>query len=151
MEILVEYDNGNRFAASCDGHVVTTGKGDDGESARDGMYPAQLFVAALGMCIGGYVASYCKHHDVPCEGMRIEMSRETARAPSRTTGVHAKIRLPVRPSAKDQKAILRVADQCHITNSIKLGVHVVCSLTDTGDVPPTASTLEEEGTQHREQ
>lgn len=139
MEVLVEYDNGNRFVASCDGHTVMTGKGDDDDSEKDGMFPAQLFGAALGMCIGGYVASYCKHHDVPCEGLRIEMVRETARAPSRTTRVHAKIRLPNCPAAKHREAILRVADQCHITNSIKLGMEVVCALADDESQPDGAA------------
>jgi uncharacterized OsmC-like protein len=128
MEILVAYENGARFVASCNGHQVVTGKGDDGDSSRDGMYPAQLFVASLGMCIGGYVASYCRHHSIPCDGLRVELDRDTARAPSRTTRVTAKIHLGAELSQKDAEAILRVADQCHITNSIRPSMEVVCLL-----------------------
>jgi putative redox protein len=125
MEVLVEYGNGTRFVASCDGHQVVTGKGDDGDGSRDGMWPAQLFVAALGMCIGGYVASYCQHHNIPCHDLRVELDRDTARAPSRTTRVTAKIHLGAEVSEKDAEAIVRVADQCHITNSIRQGMEVV--------------------------
>lgn len=128
MEVLVEYENGARFVASCDGHQVVTGKGDDGNSSRDGMWPAQLFVASLGMCIGGYVASYCLHRGIPCADLRVELDRETARAPSRTTRVTAKIYLGAELSPKDAEAILRVADRCHITNSIRQGMEVVCLL-----------------------
>jgi putative redox protein len=128
MEILVAHENGARFVATCDGHRVVTGKGDDGDSDRDGMWPAQLFVASLGMCIGGYVASYCKHHDIPCHDLRLELDRDTARAPSRTTCVTAKIYLGADLSEKDAEAILRVADQCHITNSIRQSMKVVCLL-----------------------
>ncbi len=128
MEVLVEYDNGTRFTATCDGYRVVTGKGDDGDSSRDGMYPAQLLVASLGMCIGGYVASYCKHHNIPCADLRIELDRDTARAPSRTTRVTAKIHLDAALSQKDAEAVLRVADQCHITNSIRQSMEVVCFL-----------------------
>jgi putative redox protein len=130
LEVLVEYDKGNRFVASCGGYQVTSGTGDDGDVGKDGMWPAQLFVASLGMCIGGYVVSYCGHHGIACEGLRVELSRETARAPSRTTRVTAKIYLGAEVSQKDAEAILRVADQCHITNSIKPGLQVVCSLGD---------------------
>jgi putative redox protein len=128
MEILVGYESGTRFVASCDGHQVVTGKGDGGNSSRDGMWPAQLFVASLGMCIGGYVASYCKHRNIPCDDLRVELDRDTARAPSRTTRVTAKIYLGAELSHKDAEAILRVADQCHITNSIRQSMEVVCFL-----------------------
>ena len=133
MEVLVEYVNGKRFVATCDGHQVVTGKGDDGDSSRDGMWPAQLFVASLGMCIGGYVASYCGHHNINCDDLRVELDRETARAPSRTTRVRAKIYLGTKVSEKDAQAILRVADKCHITNSVKESMEVVCSLADHAD------------------
>ena len=132
MEVLTEYENGTRFVASCDGHQVMTGKGDDGDSSRDGMWPAQLFVASLGMCIGGYVASYCMHHQIPCADLRIELDRDTARAPSRTTRVTAKIHLAAKLSQQDADAILRVADQCHITNSIRQSMEVVCLLANHG-------------------
>jgi uncharacterized OsmC-like protein len=133
MEVLVEYENGTRFVATCDGHQVVTGKGDDGDGGRGGMWPAQLFVASLGMCIGGYVAGYCQHHDIPCADLRIELDRDTARAPSRTTRVTAKIHLGAKVSQKDAEAILRVADQCHITNSIRQGMEVVCFLAGHAD------------------
>ena len=126
MEVLVEYENGTRFAAVCDGHKVVTGKGDDGDGGGDGMWPAQLFVASLGMCIGGYVASYCQHHNIPCADLRLDLDRKTARAPSRTTRVTARIYLGAELSDKDAKAIVRVADQCHITNSIGEGMEVAC-------------------------
>ncbi len=128
MEVLVEYNNGSRLTATCNGHKVTTGKGEDEDTAADGMWPAQLFVAALGMCIGGYVTSFCQHHGILCQDLRIELSRETARAPSRTARVHVKIHLGAKMSPKEVQAILRVADRCHITKSIDEGMDVVCSV-----------------------
>ncbi|NIN12761.1 MAG: hypothetical protein GTN78_12000, partial [Gemmatimonadales bacterium] len=55
MEVLVEHESGFRFAATSRGYTITGGKGEDGNEERDGMWPVQLFEAALGMCIGGYV------------------------------------------------------------------------------------------------
>jgi uncharacterized OsmC-like protein len=128
MESLIRYDSGTRFTATCGDYTVATGRGEDGNPERDGMYPAQLFAASVGMCIGGYVAAYCKHHDIPHEGMTISIDRETAKAPSRTTRLTAEIKLDAQLSGKDAKAILHVADRCHITNSIRESMEVVCSL-----------------------
>lgn len=128
MEVIVTYENGDRFRAVCGDHAVFTGTGDDGDASRDGMDPAQLFVASVGACIGLYVMRYCKHHDIPCGALTIELERETARAPSRTTRITARIRLGVEVSAKDAAAILRVAQECHVHNSIKQGLELATEL-----------------------
>jgi hypothetical protein len=40
MEVLVKYENGFRVSAACRGHTVTTGRGEDGNQQRDGIWPA---------------------------------------------------------------------------------------------------------------
>ena len=140
MEVLVKYDNGYRFTATCKGYTVTTGRGDDGKAERDGMWPAQLFSASIGMCIGGYVAEYCKKQGISYEDMTIELSRRVERYSSdtwtgaelsRTTRIDAKIRLGAKLSKEQQQGILQAADKCHITVSIKEGLQIVCSLMGT--------------------
>lgn len=138
MEVLVKYENGYRFAATCKGHNVTTGRGDDGNTERDGMWPAQLFVASIGMCIGGYVAEYCEEQGISCDDMVIELGRRveshsSGAKSSRTTRIDAKIRLGAKLSEEQQDGILRAADDCHITVSIKEGLQIVCTLAGTGD------------------
>ena len=141
MEILVKYDNGYRFTATCKGHIVTTGNGDDGNVERDGMWPAQLFSASIGMCIGGYVAKYCKEQGISYDDMTIELSRRIERYSSekgpsgaelsRTTRIDAKIHLGTKLSKEQQQGILEAADKCHITNSINNKMQIVCSLAET--------------------
>jgi hypothetical protein len=97
MEVIVKYENGFRFSATCKGYMVTTGRGEDGNKERDGMWPAQLFEASIGMCIGGYIAKFCKEQGIPCEDMTIELSRRieansqgttpSGAKPSRTTRI----------------------------------------------------------------
>ena len=128
MEVLVKYDNGTRFTASCDGYTVTTGHGDDGDSSRNGMWPVQLFLASLGMCIGGYVLAYCKDNGIPCDDMTLEIHRTTARLPSRTTKVDVRIHIGAELPEKQAAAVLRAADRCHITNIIEHQMEVACSL-----------------------
>ena len=40
MEVLVKYENGFRFSAICKGYTVITGRGEDEDKKRDGMWPA---------------------------------------------------------------------------------------------------------------
>jgi ribosomal protein S12 methylthiotransferase accessory factor len=130
MEVLVNYENGFRFSAMCRGYTVTTGRGEDGNDKRDGMWPAQLFSASIGMCIGGYIAEFCKEQGIPYDDMTIELSRRTQSEPSRTTRIDAKIHLGAKLSQQQRQGILEAADKCHITMSIREGMQIVCSLAD---------------------
>jgi len=140
MEILVKYDNGHRFTATCKKYTVSTGRGDDGKTERDGMWPAQMFSASIGMCIGGYIAEYCEKQGINYEDMTIELSRRTERYSSdtdssgielsRTTRIDAKIYLGTTLSEHQRRGILEAADNCHITNSIKKGMEIACSLVE---------------------
>jgi uncharacterized OsmC-like protein len=140
MEVLVKYENGFRFSATCKGYTVTTGRGEDGNDSRDGMWPAQLFEASIGMCIGGYVAKFCKEQGIPYEDMKIELSRRieadstgttpSGPKPSRTIRIDAKIQLRAELSDQQKQGILKAADNCHITKSIEQGMQIVCSLAE---------------------
>jgi len=143
MEVLVKYENGFRFSATCKGYTVTTGQGKDGNDNRNGMWPAQLFEASIGMCIGGYVAKFCGEQDIPYNDMTIELSRRTKTSPSGTAAspaktsytarIDAKIFLDAKLSQKQRQGILEAADTCHITKSIEQGMQIVCSLAEAAE------------------
>jgi hypothetical protein len=50
MEVLIKCESGFRFSAIYKGHTITTGRGEDGNDKRDGMWPAQLFEASNKGC-----------------------------------------------------------------------------------------------------
>jgi uncharacterized OsmC-like protein len=133
MEVLVKYESGFRFSAICKGYTVTTGRGEDGNKERDGMWPAQLFEASIGMCIGGYVAKFCKEQGISYEDITIELSRRTEPEPSRTTRIDARIHLNATLSPEQKQGVLQAADLCHITNSIREGMQIICSLVEDKD------------------
>lgn len=143
MEILVKYENGYRFTATCKGFTVITGRGNDGNTERDGMWPAQLFSASIGMCIGGYIVEYCEKQGIDCKDMTIELSRRTERYPldasplglelSHTTRIDVKVHLDATFSEQQREKILEAADSCHITKSIREGLQIICSLAETRD------------------
>lgn len=101
------------------------------------MWPAQLFETSIGMCIGGYIAKFCKEQGIPYEDMTIELSRRievgspgptpSEAKPSRTSRIDAKIYLGAKLSSEQQEGILGTAYKCHITKSIEEGMQIVCS------------------------
>jgi len=131
MEIMVRHDSGTRFRATCNGFTVTAGKGQEGDINQDGMYPGQLFIASLGMCIGAYVVSFCQRHSIQHQGMVVELDYQMADSPSRVKAVQAAIKLPGNVPEKYWKAIVQVADQCYVTQSIKQGMEVKVHLSET--------------------
>jgi uncharacterized OsmC-like protein len=82
------------------------------------------------MCIGGYIAEFCKEQGIPYDDMTIELGRRTQSEPSRTTRIDTKIHLGAKLSQQQRQGILEAADKCHITESIREGMQIVCSLAD---------------------
>ena len=133
MDITVTHDRGMRFVAQCGSQTVTMGKADGDDEAEQGLSPGQLFIAALGGCIAGYVVQFCERHDLHYEGLTVRLQYENAESPSRVAGVHAIIRLPAAVPPKYRSAILRVAEQCYVTQSIRHNMPVDISVVDSVD------------------
>jgi len=90
------------------------------------------------MCIGGYIVEFCNQQQIPCDDLTIELSRRIQPASpkvtssgiklSRTAQINAKILLGTELSEKQRQDILEVAEYCHITNSIREGMQIICTL-----------------------
>jgi len=90
MEVSVNYENGFRLSATYKGYTVTTWRREDGNDSRNGMWPAQLFEASIGMRAGGYVAKFCKEQGITYEDMKIELSHRIEADSTGTTPSGAK-------------------------------------------------------------
>jgi len=130
VDILVEHDKDMRFTARCGKYTIVTGQVQDDDEQNNGMWPGQLFIAALGACIAGYVARFCQRHDIPYEGMSVELDYDSDDSPSRVVVVHVRLNFPGPVPEKYQQAVLRVAKQCYITQSIEHRMEVNVSLAD---------------------
>lgn len=130
MDILVKHDKDLRFIAQCGNYTVVTGEMEGDDEQNNGMWPGQLFIAALGACIAGYVARFCQRHDISYQGMSVALDYESDDSPSRVVAVTARLNLPGSVPDKYQQAVLRVAEQCYITQSIEHKMQVNVSLAD---------------------
>jgi trehalose-6-phosphate synthase len=62
--------------------------------------------------------------------MTIELSRRIQTESSRTARIDARIHLDAKLSQGQKQGILQAADRCHITESIREGMQIVCSLAE---------------------
>lgn len=122
MNLTIKYDGGTRFLATDGEFTVTAGVGRDSE--KDNMSPGKLFIASLGMCIRTYVVKFCKRHEIPYEEIEIKLDYMNASSPTRVNKVNIELSLPEEVPEKYKSALLRVADQCYVKQSIepKLGI-----------------------------
>ncbi len=131
-KLYVKHDSGTRFTSTAGAYTVVTGKGDP-NTGQDGMAPGQLFAAALGMCIGVTLRAYCKNHDIPYEGMSIEVERESTEDGRRLKLIRLRVNIPAHLSDKDLQVLNRVAHRCYVDQSIKNGADIEIDVSISGE------------------
>jgi len=139
----IKYDSGDRFFTTVNEYTVVTGKGDPDKGGENGMTPGQLFAASIGACIGVTLLAYCKNHDLPYEGMTIEMERENTDDGKRVKGVKINVQMPSQLSDRDRQVLNRVAHRCYVGQSIDHGVEIdvsIASVTDSGSLSAAGVT-----------
>ncbi|MFO7946077.1 MAG: OsmC family protein [Armatimonadota bacterium] len=117
MAIVARHDTGKRYTATVGDYTIFAGKAHENPE-RNAMWPGQLFIAALGMCMVGDIVPFCERHDIPTEDVTLELDVTNAEDPSRAESVAVTIHLPGEVSRSEQKAIIRAAKQCYIRQSI---------------------------------
>lgn len=117
--MLIEYAGGMRFVARQRGLEVVTDQPEEGGGENAAVTPTELFIASLGMCAGVYAVSFARRHDVPLEGMTIEVDYEYAEGPRRVGSVEVKVKLPQPVSEDLRGGIQRSAEACLVHNSLR--------------------------------
>ena len=116
--ISFEHQSGKAFKVSVREHefVSDASQQDGGEDL--GPQSAELFVAALGACIGVMVVTYCQTAKLPYEGMEIDCAFDTAPDPKRIAGIALDITMPSDFPKSRRKAVERAAQACLIHNTL---------------------------------
>jgi len=115
--MLIEYLGGMKLAARHQGFEVICDQPRDSGGDNTAMTPTQLFVASLAMCVGTYVLFFAKRHDIPVEGMKIEVDYQMARDPYRVGAIQVNVRLPARVSQQHLTGLQRSAEGCVVHNA----------------------------------
>jgi len=126
--MIIEYAGGMRLIARHRGLEMVTDQPKDGGGEDTAMTPTELFVASLGSCAAVYVLYFAKRHEVPVEGMTIEVDYTYAEKPRRVGSVDIRIKLPAPVPEHQRAALLRSAEQCLVHNSLRQPPQVTISL-----------------------
>ena len=116
MTVTVVWREGMHFC-------TTTPSGQlmcDQSSEVGAAYPSapELLMAALGSCIGSVLVAFAERHDIPLEGMKIELDWEITERPHRIGEIAIDISLPGELPDKRRETLERVAHACLIHNTL---------------------------------
>jgi len=116
--ISLEHQGGKAFAVSIRQHeLLADAAVEDGGEDR-GPRSVELFAASLGSCVGMMVVTYCKSHDLPYEGMEVDVAFDLADSPIRIAGIAIDITMPDGFPDNRRKALVRAAEACPIHNTL---------------------------------
>jgi uncharacterized OsmC-like protein len=119
MDLLtVRQVAGKKFAIEVRSHRVESDMSREDGGEDGAMSPAELVAGALAACIGMTVWTYCRNHDLPSEGIEVNAVPAMAADPRRIGNVAVDISLPAGFPANRRDAVVRVAKQCTIHNTL---------------------------------
>jgi uncharacterized OsmC-like protein len=118
MSIKITRVSGLKLKAEVDGFEIISGQIDD-HSAPEGPSPSKLMVASLGLCTGLYAAWYLKRHNIPDEGLTVDVETIDASSPSRVGVFNVKVNVKASLSGEDRKGLLSSISRCYVGNTLK--------------------------------
>jgi putative redox protein len=94
VEVTLQHTGGARFVAEARQHrVVVDQPAEDGATDK-GMSPAELLLAALGSCIGQYVAQYLKLRGLSTDGLLVRVTADRSTRPLRLSNFCVEVVAP---------------------------------------------------------
>lgn len=112
-------------------HTLATDQPVEDGGSDAGMSPVELFVGSLASCVGYFVARYCARHQIPSEGLTIDVEWSYAEQPHRVGAVEIKLNLPAKLTSEEREKLLKVAHGCTVHQSLtvppKVEIHIATS------------------------
>jgi len=118
MSIKITRVAGFKLKAEVDGFEIISGQVDD-HSTPEGPSPSKLMVASLGLCTGLYAAWYLKRHNIPDEGLTVDVETIDASSPSRVGVFNVKVNVKADLSEEDRTGFLSSISRCYVGNTLK--------------------------------
>jgi uncharacterized OsmC-like protein len=94
LEITLQHIQGARFAAEARQHRIVVDQPTEDGATNHGMTPSELFLVALGGCVGQHVAQYLSLRGLPADGLLIRVGADRAVRPLRLDGFRIEIVTP---------------------------------------------------------
>lgn len=117
QDIIVTLPGGRRVDARVGNHTVHTDQPVSGGGEDRAPSPFDLFLAAMGTCVGIFVQGFCAKRGIPTEGIRI-VERPEFGEDGGLRAVELDIQLPEGFPEKYRAAVVHVAEQCSVKKAI---------------------------------
>ena len=122
MDMEIVFPGGKRVDAIYNNFTISTDQSVRGGGEGSAPEPFDLFFASLGTCAGIYVLSFCQHHDLPSEGIRLYQTTECDPETKLFQKLKIDIRVPASFPEKYHKALVRSAEQCTVKKHVAKGL-----------------------------
>ena len=118
MDVRVEHVEGVCFRISARSHNILSDQPSDNGGNDRGMTPPELMLAALGSCAAFYAYQFFAVRNIPVAELRVAVSAEKLKAPSRLGGFRVEVDTDVLMDQDKKQALLKSIRQCMIHNTM---------------------------------
>jgi putative redox protein len=119
MLVDISYKSNLQFQAAARGHVITSDQPQSNGGEDTGMTPPELFLAALGSCVGVYAVKYCQARGLDATGLNVEVSaQKTTDTPIRLDDIEIHLSLPITLNDRHQKGLEKAVNACLIHTTL---------------------------------
>jgi putative redox protein len=94
VDVTLQYAEGARFVAEARQHRVVVDQPAQDGATDHGMTPAELLLAALGGCVGQYVAQYLSLRGLSGEGLLVHVEAKPSARPLRMKDFEVEVVVP---------------------------------------------------------
>ncbi len=121
MNIRIQHQEEMRFVAHVDKHQVICDLPIPHGGTDQGMSLPQLFIAAIGSCIGVYVVDCCENIGIDPNNLTLDLDWVMAMDPKRIKRINIKLDLPEQPLNADQTAeIEKAVNACMLHTTLTI-------------------------------
>ena len=111
MELTIRYRGNKKFEANARGHLVITDQPFDENGRNSGMTPPELFLSALGACVGHYAAEYLNVRGLPSEDLQIGVRAVKSLNPVRISSIQIEV-ITDCLNLRHREGLQRAVDHC---------------------------------------
>ena len=118
MVVKISRITGLKLKVEVEGFEIVSGQIDD-KSPKEGPSPGSLMAASLGLCAGLYAGWYLKRHNIPDEGLTVEVDTLDEKEPSRVGTFNVRVNLKADLSPEARVGLLASVNRCYVGNTLK--------------------------------
>jgi len=118
MDINVDFPGGLKVDAHFNGFNLCSDQPLEVGGENSAPSPYLIFLASIGCCAGYYILSFCKKHEINTKGIHIIEHVKINENSHLAEVIQIEIQVPQDFPTKYNDALLRIADQCKVKQSI---------------------------------